>query len=555
MIQNRSFSPTILKRAIKLTIIDAETDASRLLISENSAIFVSSSPSEHSYVWEEASQGVFTHFLVEALSGQADVSQKGFVTLNDSFQYVSAKLKSWSAQHPGKQTPVIWQAVTSDIVLVPNKAQTLINIIEASDGELPVVKHRTMEELARLDPETAKMKLAEWIVEPIAYEEWESAVQILTDLDIQTARDALVQALQHLDSGVRWNAASRLVHIADPGSWKALQRTFCVESGAALHSYLYELLTGNPANHQFIIDQHASQFIQNVTPTDAQRTTLLDIVDSLRDSLSRMSALRKAFLDTHLFGSLARGTAIHPISDIDVLVLFQGSPTVEDPKLAYGILESALKRVYKGRVVDKAILRRTPRRERFFSSFGASVIVDLPQGWLEVLPALHSENGHVVVPDRYLRRWIPTNHEAHAEYTEKRDGSTSGLYRSLVKAVKWWQYYSSPRQKFLNGFVLECLVAMHMNAGSDSLLTSFDALLIKINQRHNTYARLRRVPELDVPAGYKITSITRAGHKRFMKLVVDTLRITQQALKADNIEQTLSLWRQAFGSEFPQKLS
>jgi predicted nucleotidyltransferase len=271
-----------------------------------------------------------------------------------------------------------------------------------------------------------------------------------------------------------------------------------------------------------------------------------------------MSALEDAFLETQIFGSLARGTAVRPISDIDVLVLFRGRPTVEDPKLAYRILESALKRIYGGRVVDKkAILRNTSRRQRVFSSFGASIIVDLPQGWLEVLPAVtsNSQAERFFVPDRLLRNWIPTNHEIHARSTQKREIESGGMYSSLVKATKWWQHFQASGQKYLSGFVLECLVAAHADLESESLLVSFGMLMRRIRKKYPTHHSMLRVPELGVPSGFKQTNLTKHRYYRFKKIIDQTVKLTGQVQAAKSLDEELEIWQRVFGPEFPRKLS
>lgn len=544
------------KSRAKLIIVDADFDISRVSLSENLAILASFSPGEHSYLRQDLNHGVFTYFLIEALNGEADVDLKGFVTLNDVFKYVSVNLATWSAQSFVKQTPFIRQAV-SDIVLIPNKVETLVRLVETSDSILPVAKHQAMEELCHVAPETAKAKLVQWVIAPIAHEEWESAVQILQQLDIQIARDALAEALKHHDSGVRWNAAGRLAEIADTPSWEYLQRAYRVESDAALRSYLYEILSANTENQVFIVEEHILRFIQNVTPTETEKGKLLDVLHSLRESLSRISDFRNIFIDIQVFGSMARGTAIRSTSDIDVLVLFRDSSQNENPKPAYEMLETALKRIYKDQVLDKAILRRTPRQERFFSSFGASIIVDLPQCRLEVLPAVTSngQTQRILVPDRLLRKWIPTNHEIHARFTFRQEHESNGLYSSLVKAIKHWQYFQTSGQKYLSGFVLECLVAACMEPEYHSLLVYFSEFMKQIQQKYQTYRSMLHVPELGVPSGSKRTNLKQKGYSQFMSVVNQTIELTEKAQSAESLDEKLEIWSRVFGPEFPRKLS
>jgi hypothetical protein len=174
-----------------------------------------------------------------------------------------------------------------------------------------------------------------------------------------------------------------------------------------------------------------------------------------------------------------------------------------------------------------------------------------------VLPAVVSRDlgKQILVPDRLLRRWIPTNHEIHAQFTQERDSETEGNYSSLVKMVKWWQYSHSPRRKYLCGFTLECLIAAHAEFNDESLLKSFETLLRQIQTRYRTFRSLRRVPEPGATSSFKETGITNEGHTNFTKLVNETLSLIEQAQKATGLEQEIAIWQQIFGSEFPRQLS
>jgi hypothetical protein len=45
--------------------------------------------------WEQEEHGVFTHYLIEGLSGRADRDQKGFVTVDDLRKHVVDGLRRW----------------------------------------------------------------------------------------------------------------------------------------------------------------------------------------------------------------------------------------------------------------------------------------------------------------------------------------------------------------------------------------------------------------------------------------------------------------------------
>jgi uncharacterized caspase-like protein len=71
-----------------------------------------------SYELPNESRSVFTHYLLDALSGKADLEGKGFVTAQDINRYVTDNVKMWSNQHNVVQTPTFQSAVSGDIILV-----------------------------------------------------------------------------------------------------------------------------------------------------------------------------------------------------------------------------------------------------------------------------------------------------------------------------------------------------------------------------------------------------------------------------------------------------
>jgi hypothetical protein len=72
---------------------------------------------EVSYEWRENERSVFTHFLLEALEGQADRDEKGFVTVQDANRHVTNGVRLWASQRKLSQTPTLRAAVAGDIIL------------------------------------------------------------------------------------------------------------------------------------------------------------------------------------------------------------------------------------------------------------------------------------------------------------------------------------------------------------------------------------------------------------------------------------------------------
>lgn len=84
---------------------------------EGMAILASCKQGQLSYEWRVRERSVFTHHLVEALAGQADRDEKGFVTVQDVNRHVVDGVKLWASQRNVSQTPTLQYTVAGDIVL------------------------------------------------------------------------------------------------------------------------------------------------------------------------------------------------------------------------------------------------------------------------------------------------------------------------------------------------------------------------------------------------------------------------------------------------------
>lgn len=84
---------------------------------EGMAILASCKQGQLSYESRDIGQGVFTHSLLKALSGEADRDEKGFVTVQDASRHVVDGVKLWASQHNTSQTPTLHYTVAGDIIL------------------------------------------------------------------------------------------------------------------------------------------------------------------------------------------------------------------------------------------------------------------------------------------------------------------------------------------------------------------------------------------------------------------------------------------------------
>jgi hypothetical protein len=85
---------------------------------EGFALIAASTAQQIAQEWKKQKHGVFTYYLLQGLSGQADHADKGFVTVDDLRTYVLDSLRRWNVEHGGLlQEPTARTEGLGDIIL------------------------------------------------------------------------------------------------------------------------------------------------------------------------------------------------------------------------------------------------------------------------------------------------------------------------------------------------------------------------------------------------------------------------------------------------------
>jgi hypothetical protein len=85
---------------------------------EGMAVLASCKQGQQSWEWPEQQRSVFTYYLLEALTGKADLDDKGFVTVSDASRHVTDGVKAWAIERGVPQTPTLQYTVAGDIILL-----------------------------------------------------------------------------------------------------------------------------------------------------------------------------------------------------------------------------------------------------------------------------------------------------------------------------------------------------------------------------------------------------------------------------------------------------
>lgn len=91
-------------------------------LAEGFALIAGSTAQQIAHEWAAMEHGVFTYYLLEALSGRADAGGKQFVTVHDLALYVLDKLRHWNVEHGGRlQEPTARTEGLGDIIVADRR--------------------------------------------------------------------------------------------------------------------------------------------------------------------------------------------------------------------------------------------------------------------------------------------------------------------------------------------------------------------------------------------------------------------------------------------------
>ena len=99
-------------------VTDPEFIRNSYELAEGFAMICASTAQQIAQEWKEKEHGVFTYYLLEGLSGKADRSKKGFVTVDDLKTHVLHNLRRWNVEQGGAiQEPTAQTEGMGDMIL------------------------------------------------------------------------------------------------------------------------------------------------------------------------------------------------------------------------------------------------------------------------------------------------------------------------------------------------------------------------------------------------------------------------------------------------------
>lgn len=180
------------------------------------------------------------------------------------------------------------------------------------------------------------------------------------------------------------------------------------------------------------LDSLLQQIVRSVEPIAAQKEAAGASHHRLRDLLDT-GQMESRIINSYLSGSYARGTAIKPIDDVDII--FEIDPSHWPRSSLFSTLPSP------DRILESfatAIRRRYPAS----SVYGQrrSVRLQLHHIDIDIVPVAQHETDPLMirVPDRETGEWIKSSPRRHADMATRVNAKRSGKLKPLIKLLKLW---------------------------------------------------------------------------------------------------------------------
>jgi len=161
----------------------------------------------------------------------------------------------------------------------------------------------------------------------------------------------------------------------------------------------------------------------------------------------------------------------------------------------------------------------------------------------------------LLIPDRDVKQWTPTDPLAQMAWTFSKNKATNGHYVNVVKALKWWKRREQRLPKYPKGYPLEHLIGQNCPDGIESVAEGVARTLEAIagNYASNVLLGTKPVlPDHGVPEHDVFKRISVAEFKQFHEVVADAAKVARSALDEQVKGDSWAAWYDFFGDPFPK---
>ena len=287
-------------------------------------------------------------------------------------------------------------------------------------------------------------------------------------------------------------------------------------------------------------------------------------VKRLREKLERYIADHPGFDLVKMLhaGSVAKGTALRTLDDMDVAVYVKVAEAPQDESKLHGWLIERLRLAYP----EKATEDFKPCDHCVSVEFhGSGLTVD-------VVPVIYEGEannvGYLITKDTGDR--VKTSVSLHLEFTRRRKDSHKTHYRQMVRLVKWWAAIQKrERDNFrCKSFMVELILAHLFDGGLDgsdypAALFQFFGYVVRTGLKEKIifadYYKPSTVGDCKDPirifdpvnsANNVARRYTESDRKALVSAAEDALDAIAYARRATTKGEAVTEWQTIFGSSF-----
>lgn len=340
------------------------------------------------------------------------------------------------------------------------------------------------------------------------------------------------------------------------------------------------------------------EFLQEIRPTENQRSDLQTGHKTLRERLNADEDLKKCLVSDFLQGSYRRATAIRPKgdrrSDVDIIVVTKLSEDEYTPAQTMDLFKPFLDKHYKGKwrqqgrsfgielsyVELDLVLTSAPLEAEVGILRSDAVTTDddleeakdwrLHRSWVAFDSRYRSDARTLLaeakgqdewkaqplhIPDRDANKWEPTHPLAQISWTRDKNERTDRNFVNVVKAIKWWRVEKYEEPKHPKGFPLERLIGECCPDGIESVAEGVVKTLETIVSQYALTVLAGSKPSLPdygVSTHDVFKRISTDDFKKFYEQVKDGAALARRAFDSQDRTESGNLWREQFGSKFPK---
>jgi len=313
-------------------------------------------------------------------------------------------------------------------------------------------------------------------------------------------------------------------------------------------------------------------FISSINLSSSDKEALKKAHHELKDNLQHDDDTKKMIVASFLQGSYKRNTGVRPMvgktADIDVVLVTNINHEACTPNQALHRFVPFLEKYYPGKyqiqgrslglklgrvdldLVPTAMMSNEGKKRLLESKLMASdedyVNFSAKNNMNE---SLHPAEA-LLIPDREANTWERTNPIAQIDWTIEKNRKCNYFYLSVVKSMKWWWRNISKGERHPKSYPLEHFVGFCCPDGIDSVAKGVVSVFETIVQQYpvKPYLSDHGVPEHDV-----FKRLSTSEYEYFYNQVINGAKLARRAYDAEDIYDSVDLWRELFGMEFPEK--